>query len=599
MVLENNGQQQSLDEAIEILYPPDSLDDIYQLYLSRLLEQNPVLFGEWGLSKRNFEGLSIRKKEIAKLFSIILSEKELLIELNNSLPYMVSRVLYTITWEGKKDIDEINRRTKGHLYIDDQSTPFTRAMLNPEYCLFTLSGSEITSLKGEKKVFLDLPQQIRRKLKVYLEKPAGYYLKPLKNPEKTDYIFRDQGRVLDKLHLLYSYIEQGNLHLTKSGLPRKSDIAKLQNFMDLKEFYIESDRGDVKYLRSELLVHFFLLTRPETKPGNPLELLKMCFEKYVGEPDFPHLLFLSHLKGWYHTMDYLSEHLHTRIFNILPHIPSEKWVSINQIRRFCRLRDIDLHPVEPRISGQHLFLPKNWKGWGNTKQFVTPEHYEELIILPLLRSVFFMYAALGLVDTAYDFPLERDDEEEAKLPYVFSGGLKYVSLTMLGEYVTGVRPDYHYRKHETEPATVTLDEKRLIIFLSKPDRRLELLLQKVAEKIGLTSYKVDYTSFLKECDSEQDIVAKIEFFKRNISSSLPANWTEFFQSAKTRTLPALLQGDMLVFKVPEENQALVETLTKDKDIRNLILLAESYHFLVHKDHVERLRSRLEFLGFLF
>ncbi len=590
----------SLDETLDRSYDSGKLDDIFHTYLSKFLDQHPDIFDEWGLNPEEFNGLSIRKKEIVKLLSILLSDRQLFSKWFGTLPYMVTKVLETIVWEGKQEITELNRRTKENLLVSStEQNGITLDDINIDFCLFLFKESKYSQTTGEKNYYLDLPVLVRKKLKNQLPIPQGYHLKPLKSPNNTEFIYEDNERILKTLPLVITFIRQDNLKLTKNGTPHKNSIVRLAEYCESAEFYPDAEKRDLRTLKTDLIVQMVLLNDFPSNMANPLELLKKLFEAFLTSDRFIGLSLLQHLKGWGSISCDSDKETHRNYFELLTQLPPNKWISIKQLLRFSLLREIDINPIEKEEAERSVFFTTEWNGWGNKRLYVTDQLFEKAISEPLIKAMFFLFSSFGLVDLKYNLPENESFLEEKQTWVSIYSGLKYVRLTTLGAFLCGQSRHYDSDSLSEEETEATLDDDRLIILLSKQDKLIELVLDKMAEKIGHNRYKVDFTSFLCDCSSERDIREKIQLFKETIPVALPENWQDFFQKILLRANPLKEQTDLTVYKIPRENKKLIDVITGDEVIRQYILKVEDYHIAIRKTDFEKVKSRLEYFGFLF
>ena len=584
----------TLEEEINNLYSSTALQDIYKRYLAIFLESQPQIFAEWGLIKNVFQGLSIRKSELARLLSIIFSDRTVFRKWFETLPIMVKKVLKTIIWEGAKNISRLNKKTGQEILRQNSLSP-AGTIINEDYCFFL-----VIEKKGRRKIrqSFDLPPTVKNKLKTFLPTPGGYTLKPLKTLDKTEFVFKNNDTILKDLLLIINFIQLGNLKKTKNGTPRKASIHKLRDLCESEEFYINSDINELRTIKTELLIHLFSEASIPVFYENPLDLLKKLFENYLKSRFSTGLSLLSHIKGWSHTSSTFKENTRQNIFALLKEMPVNRWVSIRQINRFRLVRQIDINPVSGEEAEKYLYLPAKWNGWGNRKKIINDENFEKTIIIPLIKTIFSLFAAFGLVDSAYNQPENILAENSEKPCINVFDGLMYVRLTELGAYIAGREKQYDYDSSAEKKAKLVLEEDRLIIFQSTHNKLMELTMEKFAEKIGRHRYKVSFTSFLKGCTTESDIRAKIQFFKKTINSTMPAIWEKFFEKAISKANPLTAQSDLVVYKLPENDIDLINYITTDKKCGDLILKMENYHIAINKDNYQRVKTLLENQGYL-
>ena len=93
--------------------------------------------------------------------------------------------------------------------------------------------------------------------------------------------------------------------------------------------------------------------------------------------------------------------------------------------------------------------------------------------------------------------------------------------------------------------------------------------------------------------------SKIKIFQQFISSDLPPLWKQFFQSLLQHCNP--LQEDRTSYKhytLDAQNRDLVQLVTTDPSLRQLIVRAEGYRILVKQDDIKKFEIQLKKHGYL-
>jgi hypothetical protein len=598
MIKEAPNHSLSLEEELHQSYPEDALDDVFLHHFEKFLDKSPNIFEEWNLDRKEFTGLSIRKREIVRLFAIVFSDRELFNAWFAQLPFSTAKVLESIVWEGKQSIFELDKRTKGRVLLEPETRSFFRNEIHQDFCLFQVSQIPIKFPDKETLVYLDIPSGLRKKLKLLLPHPKGYHLKPLKTPQATLFSFFDHESILECLPVAMEYIRQGKLQCTNKGTPHKRSLHQLAKVTGLREFYPGQPESDLKTMRVRFISDLLLLGKTENLSGEPPKLLRKLFNVLEHDTGSFYFRYMSQIKGWYHISPYIHLGFHKSYFHLLSQMACDKWLSLNQLSRFAQVRGFNLSPVFDQAY-LHLYLKEEWRGWGNKKQPVFPDQFSRFIDLPLLKSAFFLFAALGLVDLMYDLPDQQILPEDTNLFYSNFCGLRYARLTQLGSYVSGQTDEYTKPEQKLETAQILLDEDRLILSLDKKNAGIEMNLEQIAQRIGRLRFKVDFSTFFSGCHDQNDIDIKIELFHRTLGHQLPAIWVEFLSEIKKRTRAVKIEEDFTVLKLAKNNTDLIELIKNDPDFRNRVLLAEDYHILIRNEDLQTLRDRLLNLGYLF
>jgi len=589
-----------LENRLNLIYTADILIDIHKKYIVQILDSSPGFFQEWGLDENEFGGVYIRKEQLARLLAIVLNDPILSNQLITYLPKNVTEIMAIIVWEGEQDPDYL-QQSKQIEILDKKSQHKKNVIqtLRPDFCLFTLQSFENALNPGTFCYSIDLPKEIKPALKPQFPIPAGYHLAGRKTISSNLIIFEDKGEILRKLPLAQDFISQGQLKLTRKGRPDKSSLKRLQQFCELDEFYQKDDPLKLKTIRTELILHLLHQVKSEGNNTTPLAYLRNIFNIYQETNSFPHLDLMSHVKGWQYINTRLRKNVHISCLKLLGELPDDEWISTDQILHFCSLREIDLTLVSEADTLRYLYFTGYWKGWGSTRTAVSKNLIKDLIQIPLLKAVYFVYAAFGLIDIAYHLPHNRFIQQEQSPFLTVFDGLEYFRLTPLGAHISGKLSEYPISITNQQSTEILLDEKRLLIVLSRSDKSLELFLEQFSRRIGKTRFMVDFLSFFQSCNNIEDLTHRITQFKEKFHTSLPENWTCFFEQCQQRVDPLIPENEMVVFKLPAHNSDLISLISKSKEINKIILKAENHHIVVSKKNIPILKNWLKNQGYLF
>ena len=109
----------------------------------------------------------------------------------------------------------------------------------------------------------------------------------------------------------------------------------------------------------------------------------------------------------------------------------------------------------------------------DNKRFVTENRYYRALIRPLIKGTFYLYAAFGLLDIAYDQIDAKVMGKTADSPY---DGLRFVRLNDLGAYVCGFLPEYE-APEAIRTSQMTLSADSLTILTDKNDPTAAIMLE--------------------------------------------------------------------------------------------------------------------------
>ncbi|RMD97836.1 MAG: hypothetical protein D6814_08755 [Calditrichaeota bacterium] len=589
-------------EGVDENYVKSQLNAIFRTYIVPLAtkKKNWLKGGpEVGTHKNK------SKQPLVELLAFIFADKSRFEVLYKSLPKPVQEIFYMLTWEGAYEVGFLEERFNVKI-IQKNSVVYGRlnAVLNRRYSLFLLENPEepYYYMNNEKlsELHLYLPTPLRKHFRKYLPPPKGYYLQPLAALKEAEYVYENKDTILRDLPIYWEYLQNSGLKLSKTGLILKSSLKKMQQFCNIEEFFDEGDKN-LQFLRTKLIAEFLQKTIPQKMPENSLEQLKEIFKMYGTNRTYSHLnALLFHLQGRKQIGTEFAPEIDVapQFISLLSDFPVEKWVDIENIIQYALLRDMNLLPVTIRDASYNLYIyPDVDFSWSySPRTYIDGDFYAEAILLPLMKGVFFLFAAFGLVNIAYNSP-ENDILRLRGMPYlsVFDG-LKYVQLTPLGAYILGKSNEYK-TNIRPEQADILLDEDRLILTLHGKDRVARMVLDQIAERIGEHYYKIDYNSFLKGCKTAKDIDQRIKMFKNKISSSLPPIWENFFKSVRARINPLEPCEMMLVYKLKADKE-LIALFVKDEVLKRNVLKAENHHILIEDFNFPTVKKRLQSYGYL-
>lgn len=213
--------------------------------------------------------------------------------------------------------------------------------------------------------------------------------------------------------------------------------------------------------------------------------------------------------------------------------------------------------------------------------------------LPGLLGMMVNMCATGLLEMAVTQPVEGQAN-----PYTC---VRYVRLSAFGRYAFGIDNEYHAEITAVETQVqCELDPDRLIITALSPSA-VNAVKANFGIAIGAGRFAVTPEAiFRKAPDAFSLSQQKDRLLTLAGLKTLPPLWEEFFDSLKLRYVAiheeSILQ--QVYYSVNPGCPGLVEAITSDPEIRDLVSLVEGNGFLVHRDDVARLRGLLKEHGFL-
>ena len=588
--------ERRMEEWLSEIYTAATLKKIYACYLhERVFDEADV-----GVPLNK-----LRKADLIRAFAKIYANKSLFQEFFTTLPPAIQEIFQLLLWEEEEyDIRQLEKQfnvgilnPSNNYYrgnAQDISGPYLIFSLRSEY---NWQGFQNLSYK----YYLSIPQKLRRVFKQHLSCPDGYNLATIDDIEKTEYLLTDQDRILHHIKLYYSYISQGNLKFSeKSGKILKNSLTQMTKYCHIDEFYTTKGNA-LKYIKTRLIIDF-LHGKTYDPSLSPEKFLKAIFDDFF-QHDHPQSLKLSeylyHLKGWQNPSGYYRrEHsVKKTLLRLLRELPVSQWVSAENIIKYCLYRELYLEIIERGHQSDMYFTQKVEGKYGsnNERIYINKEGYKEAVIVPLLKTMLFLFAVFGIVDVAYERPENKifhTLDNDYLSPF---DSLRYVRLTPLGSYVIGITKHYE-TEIEEEVANIILDEKRLMITVEGHDPLKAVVIKKIAEPISETCYRVTNRTFLKECVTQHDVKQKIKLFHEHITATPPEIWQDFLESVLEKINPFIRQSNIIVYRLKENNE-LISLVARDDILKKYILKAEGYHILVESTNLPKIKKRLEEFGY--
>lgn len=421
-------------------------------------------------------------------------------------------------------------------------------------------------------------------------------------PDKLT-VFNAEADLFQEIPILNNLRESGMLtlgrtHFFTAKLRKALDKARINNF-NLNE---KSTKYYEETLRSYYLIITYLLTCERTydhviNSASPLQLIQLCV-KYV----FDHTskfckLFLPHVTCIDRDYDYSHRNTNRLMRSFersLLTLKSSMWVSIEQV--LYQTRCFFDHKTYVSILIQE---PTSYYNIGfklHDKNADEPIKYDEIITrvtYQSIKSVLLALASWGIIEIAYD-PTTTGNG-----PSYLTDALRYVRLTNLGKYVLGEAKSYQL------PATMVntckdfeLNADRLLIKVLNPNSKGSFALEKIATPITSQLYRTDFSVFLKECNTKDDIVKNINLFKKYIANEPPQIWAGFFNAMLERSNALKkVRTSYITRSIDAKDKELQDIIMHDPNIKQYILRAEGYVVLIEQAHLSDVNNILKTYGY--
>ena len=517
-------------------------------------------------------------------------------------------VLETLVWYGDQDLASLEKRAGKRISVKEKGTrshwePF-QLVPGLELLLLEYSHSYGYHRREVQKseVVAFLPDALHNLFRKAMPKPAAYTITALKRRGKAEFTHTSESTALGELALITDFIRQGHLPLKKNGAPMVKGLRTLVQLSRMQEFYPPEAGKEFEHVKIELLTSFLLGDTAGKVASNlpPHKLLHTLFAYFTKDDKF--LLtrtFLKHLRiqgRSYYYYNFQEHNIKKDLKLILQHLPLEKWVSLNCLLDFCLVRGLTLNEREISAFECYMEVDHGYSTY-STWETINQTTLVPLVCLPVLQAFFFLSAALGMVEIAYNQPENPQFQRPNKKYLSIYDGLRYVRLTQLGAYVTGKKKSYTPVEQEQQETVFTLDNKRLLLTMEGNDPIAALTLKKMLTPLGTGRFIMTHESLFSGCRTHKDVQNKIRMFKKMVANNPPQNWKEFFSQALKRINPLTPEHEFKVMKVGD-NEELLNLLASDPEINPLIRKVEGLRIAVNKNNLSKLNSLLRKHGFL-
>lgn len=410
--------------------------------------------------------------------------------------------------------------------------------------------------------------------------------------------------------LLTSLIRQGELPLKKKGIG-VTDMKRAIKKMTLEEIF--TDDNNEYHLNLRAYNYIQVLAINEHKKNNYKkklisyeETLRDLFNNFNKLDSFLPTLLYPHIKGLRQNWTQWSrlQRLCLLMINCLKEEP-QQWVNILNI--ILRITELESDGNSSHLTTM-VFHPSEEKNGNDltneyAKHYITVERYVKDFGYTGLQAFSLMLCSLGMAEVA----LGGGSADRHLSPF---DQVDYLRLTPLGRYALGI--DIHYESPKMEQvAYFELDPQRLIIRSLVEPNPYEQLLLDTSIRISRNRFETSPMSFLNNCYSREDVEGKISIFRQFIADKLPPLWEQFFQQLLQHCHP--LMEDKTVYKhytighyttmtngdaANGRNNDLIQLITTDPVLRQIVIRAEGYRLLVKVEDVRKFEAQLKKHGYL-
>ena len=389
--------------------------------------------------------------------------------------------------------------------------------------------------------------------------------------------------------------QQGEFFLKKKGVST-ADMKRAQKKLALAEFFPGDNTEFRANLRAFSYIQLLTLTKQFlVKTSSPTyeEMLRAFFIEYPRINYWLVYLLYPHIKGLRQQMTNYGRHI--RLCNIMftwLREEPERWVSIRDI--YLKVYGIENGENSSRFTTLVFYPSDEQSSTQMTNEYtgniIAANSYAMEFGFTALQVCAFLMASIGVVEIAIN-----EDKNMNLSPF---DSLEFVRLTSLGRYALGLTDEYEAPEQE-HVAYFELDPDRLIIrSLVEPNPYAQLL-KDTSVPISKNRFETSALSFLANCHTKADVESKIKIFRQFISDELPPLWEQFFKSLLQHCHP--LKEDTQNYKrytLDPENRDLVQLITTDPVMRQIVIRAENYRIMVKNEDLKKFETQLKKHGYL-
>lgn len=558
---------------------------------------------EPGLLNFYITAKTFNKGQLSLCVAIPFGNRDIYEAFLGSLSDDMRKVWEYLLWEDFTDELLLEKRTGVKVYRMDQIRTYYNAIeekktILSDYEMFNLSASSYSfykDLASRPKFMLGLPPFLRQLLVRYYPQPENAKLTPVAAPSKTQYVYDSGERnIAVEWPRVAAYKDQGQIAYTGKNRPSQTTLPKMNKNLSIKEFFPDAEEKKAKTLRTSLLAGMAAYLKKNSSSASVADDILRLFRSTYTDKVYSVPLVLPDLKGMGYVDEYDLIKKESEIMKIFAALPSGGWVPFENISNFVSFQLLDLRVMSLYTADNKLYYEyQDEDNWDN-KHYISKGQYRVAVALPFLRGSFFLMAAFGLCDIAYDRP---DWNKMGRDCFSSWDGLRYVRRTSLGDYICGLTKQYDASGIKSE-TKITLSPDTLLILTEEKDSSAASILEPYTERLGANRFRTDSRLFLNNIRSKKELEAKIILFKQIIGDELPPNWRAFFADLLHKINPFEPIEDAKVLQIPPENKDLARLVAQDPVLRSLVIKAEGFTIIVPKGNYAAMKRRLQEFGYL-
>ncbi|MFT4666833.1 MAG: hypothetical protein ACI9VN_002380 [Patescibacteria group bacterium] len=608
-----------LDQKVKLLqaafdtFTKLEMDALFRPLTIAFLKKHSELLEAEGLDLAIYVELgdkkSLTKAELTKLVSMPFLSKDMYEAWSAEIQPDAKKIWDTLIFEKQLHETDILDRFGLTVAVKKDRYWYGNLMdrLIPDFRIFQ---TEKVGSWNNTSLAIKLPFELRVQLKNYYTPPKEAEIVLYKEIPETEFLYEEGDRtILSEISRVFLYHEQGQIPVTGKNRPKFTSLGKMKKTLNIRTFFDQDEKDKkLRILRTNILSS--LIVHSGSRTGS--DWLKFLQEKVLSrallnECDTAAVLLMD-LKGMGHIDNHYLTGIEPYYFKFIKSIVENSsidgayhWIGFEEFYQSARFNLIPMEPIVSHFAGDKLYydydemIEEGDFKYRETRHWIKEQKYHKAISIPYLKATIFMYAALGIFDLAYDRP---DRTVVGKTCYSCYDGLRYFRLTKLGEYLFGLRDNYSVEEL-LEDKSITFSPDALTITVGSSDSSMAFTLKPYTRQLGPNRYATDSQIFLQGIHTRADLAQKVKMFREVTGATFPANWESFFDDLSMKVDPfEPLKEQMVLYKLPEANRALIQLIAQDGILKKFVLKAEGYHIIFPKSKMITFKKRLAEFGYL-
>jgi hypothetical protein len=574
-----------LTEIVNKNYHKEPLQEIFSKFIVPILKQRKDLVHKYdidtGLLTKTVS--TIQKAPLSQIVAKFYCYSELLKALVDSFSEKEKKVLELVVWFKEVGEDKITKATGLKIPTHRNNYRSEATIVPPFFSFFLIynpTGYPYYNRNGQST--LSLPPELSKLLEPLVEQPKDYNLVEVPEiPSQEKLLYSTDLDIFADLPVVQMYLQQQEMKFNANGKPAITTLQKMKKYCNITEFFPEDKADKQRSTLRTLLLVAIADSLPHNITDN-IELIKHFYKEIkIGKFGMGAALLID---TNIISKQYLkSKGMELFFQQVLPDFPSNNsWILVENIINSCIYKSLDVAYITSMdIVYDNLIIQD-----GDEKVQLDSSHHQEKLLGNSVRAYCFLLATLGMAEIAYQ-------DEASTNPYET---IRYVRLTELGKFITGRIKEY--KAKNADISGLILDTNNLFISYQGDNKTALHVIDKVAKPITPHFFKVDKETLLADCNRPEEVLAKIQAFKKVVPAPIPTIWENFFDEMAAKAFKVKEKNDLIVFQIPKQQTELLQLFAKDGFLKTLIFRAEDYHIVIERKNVGKMKNYLKKFGFL-